>query len=679
MIAVFQTSRKRLATLVLCFLLESLVACGGARSRPSTLECRPTGAPEVLSLTIQNTESEILHNYPVAISLDATAFDFSVPLIDGSDLGVWDATSHQPIPAWLESYDPIAGKALLWVNLPELGSDASRKLLLTAGHATGCSASALNGYSVFPFFSDVHDVSAWQATNLSITDTISQGPLSIGSRSVIESDGMYNGFPGVAQAANGDFVLTYKKGLGHVNSPLVVLRRSSDAGTTWSPEVVYFNSSQPDPALIRTPLGALIIAFGKPDENGLDAGAYTRSIDNGVTWGPFTFFEDPPTDTLGVAPSLNVGPTMYGAGYGPYGEDAGDAPSLWSSSDDGFNWIKLSGLRQPGDPGLNETAIVQTASNTLFAMMRADDNLNTYGRLSRDMGVSWGPLRSYTSQVGVLQAPEMVQAGPALILMGRETIAIPGVQPANTKGYPRQLVAFVSYDGGLTFGYGTVLDTYTGEQIDGGYSWPMLLASGQVYVVYYADSHNLQKPDIKSLTLSVAPPSSQPAGSIHVLSQLAPGLATHALNLDMTRYALEFRFRSSPTPAGSQFSALLLGGAFGSMSSLVNCELPSTHATDPTADSGIISNHQFVPVSSNFTYGQLNRLRIVVDETQNTQQASVLDTFGALIALLLHCLWRRGPPPMPRPCRSATTRTSARRIPCWISFSCVLPRNPNRL
>ena len=67
------------------------------------------------------------------------------------------------------------------------------------------------------------------------------------------------------------------------------------------------------------------------------------------------------------------------------------------------------------------------------------------------------------------------------------------------------------------------------------------------------------------------------------------------------------------------------------MSSLVDWELPSTHAADPTADSGIISNQQFVPVSSNFTYGQLNRLRTIVDEAQSTQQASVLDPFGALI------------------------------------------------
>ena len=128
-------------------------------------------------------------------------------------MAVWDATSRQPMPAWLESYDATARKALLWVKVSGLGPQASQRLLLTAGHAAGCASSSFDGYSVFPFFSDVHDVSAWQATNqLNVTDTITAGPLTIGGRSVIESDGPYNGFPGVAQAANGDFVLAYKKG-----------------------------------------------------------------------------------------------------------------------------------------------------------------------------------------------------------------------------------------------------------------------------------------------------------------------------------------------------------------------------------------------------------------------------------------------------------------------------------
>ena len=87
----------------------------------------------------------------------------------------------------------------------------------------------------------------------------------------------------------------------------------------------------------------------------------------------------------------------------------------------------------------------------------------------------------------------------------------------------------------------------------------MLLPSGQVYVAYYSDSQNLQRPDIKALTLSVAPPSTLPAASIHVLSQFAPGVATHALNLDLTRYALEFRFRSNPTPGEASFRSCFRG------------------------------------------------------------------------------------------------------------------------
>lgn len=607
-------------------------------------------------VTVQNSGEENLQDYAVAIALDRTNFDFGIPFQDGSELAVWDATTHQALPDWLESYDPVAGKGLLWVKLPNLGAQGSVSLWLTAGHVPGCYAPAFNGYAVFPFFSDVSDARNWQATNgLTVSDTVVAGPLNVTGRSVIESDGSYNNTPAVVQAANEDFVLSYKKGPGHVNSPLVILRRSRDGGATWSPEEVYWDSSKPDPGLARTPLGDLLIAFVKEDSSGELGGAYSRSADNGLTWGPFTFFDDPPTATYVVDPLLNIGSTMYGAGYGLYVGGTGDAPSVWSSSDDGFTWNKLSELRGPEDPGLNETALAQTGPNTLFAMMRTDDGLDTFGRYSNDLGFTWGPLISYTSQVGVLQDPEMIQAGPALILMGRDATAIPGV-PGDKIGYPRQLVAFVSYDAGQTFGYGTVLDTYTGQTVDGGYSWPILLGpisvdgrSGppgqcwppeivcrpwdpQVYIVYYADSHDLSEPDIKSVTLSVRPPTYAPSRSLHVLSQLLPGLATHALSLNATRYALEFRFRSSPTPAGSQFSVVLQGQASGAPLNLVNWELPSTHGVDPTADSGIISQGEFVEVFNSFNYGERYRARTVVDEIQETQQASLLDEFGGVIS-----------------------------------------------
>jgi hypothetical protein len=649
----------------ICFLGWSLAAWGAS----SASGCDPNHAHEKRLVTVQNSGLENLQDYAVAVALDRTNFDFAIPSKDGSDLAMWDAATHQSLPAWLESYDASAGQGLLWVKLPSLGPQASVSLLLTAGRTPGCSAPAFSGYSVFPFFSDVHDARNWHATNaVNVSDTVVEGPLTISSRSVIESDGTYNNTPAVAQASNGDFVLSYKKGPGHSNSPLVILRRSQDSGATWSPEVAYWSSSQPDPGLARTPLGDLLIAFVKQDLSGNTGGAYSRSADNGLTWGAFTFFDNPPNNTFIVDPLLNIGSTMYGAGYGLYAGGTGDASTVWSSSDDGVTWNKLSELRGPDDPGLNEIALAQTAPDTLFAMMRSDDNVDTFGRYSTDLGTSWGPLISYTSQVGVLQDPQMIQAGPALILMGRESIAIPGVLPANTIGYPRQLVAFVSYDRGQTFGYGTVLDTYTGETIDGGYSWPILPRSTlprwetgtgwpvagvldtarqghcyppevsclwrnpEVYVVYYADSHNLRQPDIKSLTLSVTPPSIAPARSLHVLSQLAPGLATHELVLNVARYSLEFRFRSNPTPAGSQFSVILQGENSGSPLNLVNWELPSTHAADPTADSGIISNGQFVQVLNSFTYGASYRLRTIVDEAEETQQASLLDQFGAVIS-----------------------------------------------
>ena len=100
---------------------------------------------------MQNSGEENLLDYAVAISLDRTSFDFTIPTQNGSDLAVWDFTTHQALPDWLESYDAAAGKALLWVRLPSWARN-SVSLLLTAGRVPGCSAPGFNGYAVFPIF-----------------------------------------------------------------------------------------------------------------------------------------------------------------------------------------------------------------------------------------------------------------------------------------------------------------------------------------------------------------------------------------------------------------------------------------------------------------------------------------------------------------------------------------------
>jgi len=107
----------------------------------------------------------------------------------------------------------------------------------------------------------------------------------ITDRRVIQSgssDNSYNQAPAVVETASGNYLLSYKKGTNHVNNPYVVLRGSSDLGATWGPELVQWNTSSPDPALVRTPLGRdLIIEFGKQNNSGTSGAAYARSTDDG--------------------------------------------------------------------------------------------------------------------------------------------------------------------------------------------------------------------------------------------------------------------------------------------------------------------------------------------------------------------------------------------------------------
>ena len=462
----------------------------------------------------------------------------------------------------------------------------------------------------------MNDLKHWRRdSSLSLTDDITIGPFTTERRQVIESDGTYNSTPSVVRAANGDWVLSYLKGVNHVNSHLVILRRSQDHGEIWSPEVAYFDTSKPDPSLARNPNGELFISFVKKDLSADIGAAYSRSPDNGLTWGPFAFLDHPVNNTAAFSALFATGDhTMYGVGFGPStANHTLNSPTLWISTDDGATWTKRSELIQPGEPGLNETSIIRTGPESLLAISRADDGANTYGRRSDDMGVTWGPLISYTVQVGAIQSPQLIHADGVLILLGRQGLGIPG--GSLTVGFPRQLVVYVSYDEGKSFHYGTVLDTYTGQTIDGGYCWPLRMSDGRIFVVYYADSHNLRQPDIKSLILRVAEPRNRESSSMHLVTQLAASQATHALNFGLSRYSLDFRFRSRPTPAGNQFSVSLSGNGTSSPVDLVRWELPSTHAADPTSISGFISDGQFVPLLTSFEYEQSYRIRTIVDET----------------------------------------------------------------
>jgi hypothetical protein len=318
--------------------------------------------------------------------------------------------------------------------------------------------------------------------------------LSISDRRVIENgvaDQSYNQDPAVVESENGDYLLSYKKGPSHVNDPYVILRHSRDKGKTWGPEIIEWNTDSPDPTLAKTPIHHdLLIEFGKENQSGISGAAYARSDNDGFDWSGFTFFDNPVSDTS-FTPTryLTDDVTMYAAGYGPYGDGTNDA-IIWRSTDDGYTWQKLSTVRQPGDAGINETALTKAGQTTLLAISRDDANQNTWAHFSTDVGVSWEPEIDYTPQVGILQLPQLLWINGVLLLFGRDPAA-------------NQLVAYVSFDRGQTFTDRQVLDTYTGESIDGGYCWPIVRGENQVFVVYYADTEGLRLPDIKSLIFNL--------------------------------------------------------------------------------------------------------------------------------------------------------------------------------
>lgn len=314
----------------------------------------------------------------------------------------------------------------------------------------------------------------------------------ITNRTIIEdgvADQSYNIAPAVVEAQGTNYILTYKKGTNHVDTPWVILRYSSDSTATWGGEVTEWNSTSPDPTLAKTPMARdLLIEFDKVDSSGTSGAAYARSLDGGFTWSSFTFFDNPPDKTL-VTPTLYLidGLTMYASGYGQLADLSDDA-SLWVSTDDGYTWVKRSLIRQLGDAGINETTIAKIGPTSLLAISRDDAGTNTWAHFSNDMGFTWGSQVDYTSQVGLIDLPQLLRIKNVLLLFGRNPAA-------------NELVVYASFDDGQTFIDRAVLDTYTGESIDGGYCWPILRPDGTIFVVYYADTHGLRLPDIKSLVM----------------------------------------------------------------------------------------------------------------------------------------------------------------------------------
>jgi len=295
--------------------------------------------------------------------------------------------------------------------------------------------------------------------------------------------------PGVAIAPNGDLLVVYNKRLPS-GVMYHTLRRSLDRGRRWEPEILQWNASTPDPTLWTTPQHRLLVEFGKLNSASVSGAAWSISFDSGYTWGSFSWFDSPVDATFFVSNYLNVGHDIYGAGYQPswLGDGTTDA-CLWLSRDDATSWMKVSTLRQSGDASITETAISRMGEKGLFAISRSGDEAHTYVHISKDMGQTWSLQLDYTSQVGVIDDPNLLQLGDVLVLVGRNTSM-------------SQLVAFFSCDEGRTFGSPLVLDSYDSWRDGIAYSAIIPTHKNSALIVY-STFHGYS--EIDSLELHVDP------------------------------------------------------------------------------------------------------------------------------------------------------------------------------
>jgi len=96
----------------------------GAHSMVITLDTSAAGA----------NVSEDVDNYPLAVQLDATNFDFTQAGAMGEDV-TFETAEGAPLPHSVEHWDPVGGTAALWVKIPKVvGNMAGQQIRMRWGN-----------------------------------------------------------------------------------------------------------------------------------------------------------------------------------------------------------------------------------------------------------------------------------------------------------------------------------------------------------------------------------------------------------------------------------------------------------------------------------------------------------------------------------------------------------------
>lgn len=233
---------------------------------------------------------------------------------------------------------------------------------------------------------------------------------------VLDDDGVdvsatatYDSFPTIAED-DGDFVCVYREGTSHTSTfGDLRLRRSTDAGATWSSASTIFdggteNADLRDPGIVRLANGNLLLTWsirgvGGSGTSVVDGCRWATSTDKGATWSASSALDDAFTGFSRCScrplqlPNGDILWSIYGNNHVSGDADSTRWVKVYKSTDSAASWSYLSDIGAVGDAkGWGEPNILRADNGQLVALVRDTNGADLYRATSNDNGATWTAL-----------------------------------------------------------------------------------------------------------------------------------------------------------------------------------------------------------------------------------------------------------------------------------------------
>ena len=227
--------------------------------------------------------------------------------------------------------------------------------------------------------------------------------------------GDYQAFPDACRLKNGDIVAVFYAGDEHVTKQSekypkagrICLVRSKDEGRTWTEPVTIYDDTDDnrDPHIAQLSNGSLVVSFfslkyatfGAKDYKMLGSPQLIWSRNNGKTWDKeATLLKTGDIDWLS---SAQVREMPDGTVILPvYHQEGKGGLKAWGgvmhSSDKGKTWGPVITIGEKANlPLAAETDVILLKDGTLYAALRAQQEVHMHYATSKDMGKTWSDVK----------------------------------------------------------------------------------------------------------------------------------------------------------------------------------------------------------------------------------------------------------------------------------------------